>query len=390
MAPPISYHPQTSRQAKKNYLKKRANPCLSESEIRRLNRDVELYERAQSIKRKEERRKSNLKKKDEKIEREREARRKAGLSEIREDYISPRQQRLGAFVGLGKRKRGPGAKENITTTVENPVQLVAAAAVARATATATATAEATRSPLQAKSPNAVVKPHMAAAAAHARKKCDLIDLNGNNVLPLGVRVARKGFLPSISAAIAPTIPNQEPTIYMMGNGTTTQVEHTTELLGLISTQDLQFSDDDDAFSSSSNTILADDDGNHDDQEEEENTNDNGGVQEEQQEDNDFADADFEELAQDLEFSAPPSAVLDLRQVPNPKKELPDVDPHINGWNTDIPKISRQPEKKTINNVNDDSLFDEFAPLSQDLLDLVETTEYDTFEISTQDIRILDP
>lgn len=314
MSPPISHHPQTSRQAKKNYLRKQANPVLSECELRRLKRDVELHERANRIKSKEQRRKANLKKKEEKMEKEREARRKAGLPEVREKYVSPRQQRLGAFVGLGKRTR---EEDN---AAGNQIQPEA------------------RSPLQSKSPNTVLKPHPCGvpSAAQVRSKID--------VGCIDVRVNDTQFAKELLPAVTKIPTMHQPASLNVGKSLTVQVDRTTELLELISTQDLQSSDED-----SSVTLEAEED--------------NGDGQ------SDFSDADFEELAQVLDCGP----VLCLK---------PDLKQNIPPAHLDDNPIRTSKE--------DDTLFDEFAPSSQDLLDLIDTNDFDEFEMSTQDIRNLDP
>lgn len=308
------------------------------------------------------------------MEKEREARKKAGLAEFGEEKISPRQQRLGAFVGLGKQIKmgeGGGQEEGNNTTAEEKEEEETKEEGRRQPA---ATA---RSPLQAKSSNAVVQSCMV-AASDARKE---IDWEGNDCLLLGDRVARKQLLLSVPA-ITPTKPHREPIIRVVEIVTTAQVDYTTELLGLISTQDLQSSDDD--SSSSSNTSLADDK-NHPRDVKKNDDNDEGS----QEDRSDFADADFEELAQDLEFGSPP-AVSELTHVLNQKEKPSQASFTKNEVrNFKMPQI-RDPRGREEDNENDDSLFDKFAPLSQDLLDLVEVNDFDAFELSTQDIRLLDP
>ena len=94
--------PQTLKQAKKAYQKAGAAPRLSAIELRRLDRLVELDERAGRIQAKEKRKKANQKKKTEKMEKEKLARKKEGLSERKEAYIGPSQQRL-PFAGVGNK-----------------------------------------------------------------------------------------------------------------------------------------------------------------------------------------------------------------------------------------------------------------------------------------------
>ena len=97
----VSYKPQTLRQAKKAY---RVAPIAraSDSELRKLKRASELQERAEQIKEKEKRKQLNKKKRAEKEQKEKDAKKKMGRDE-EEEKISPRQVRIGIF--LGKRKR---------------------------------------------------------------------------------------------------------------------------------------------------------------------------------------------------------------------------------------------------------------------------------------------
>lgn len=393
------YHPQTSRQAKKAYLKKQraggtnsAASCLSEIDQRRLNRDVELYERAQRIRAKEERRKTNLRKRQEKVEKEKKARREKGLLgdgrgvENEKIKISPRQKRLGGFVvGLGKQLRrvDGGIQEegndNTTTAEEEEGDEVDEEEEEEERIQTAATAV-VRSPLQAKSSNAVVQSCMV-AASYARRE---IDLGGDDDLPLDNRNIKQRLSPSVSA-ITPTKARQE-SCFIIETITAVEVENTAELLGLISTQDLQSSDDD--CSSTSGAVLGDSKDHH------------GGIVEDKRDenddgasdpnDNDFADADFEELAQDFEFGPSP-LMSDSRQVRDPKEKVSVADAALHNDKRILNMLhipSQTERKKEIE--NDDSLFDKFAPSSQDLLDLDATNEFDIFEISTQDIRILDP
>ena len=97
----ISSRPQTLRQARRAYQKAGATTRLSEGQIRQLERTAELQERADRIREREYRRKANLKKKNEKIEREREARARMGIpSPVNED-VGASQMRLGAFLTVG-------------------------------------------------------------------------------------------------------------------------------------------------------------------------------------------------------------------------------------------------------------------------------------------------
>ncbi|MCJ1236361.1 hypothetical protein MMC14_004342 [Varicellaria rhodocarpa] len=92
---------QTSRQAKKAY-RASSGPKFSDSELRKFERAGELRERAERIREKETRKQLNKKKKAEKEQKEKAAKKRQGICE-EEEKISPRQVRIGVF--LGKRKR---------------------------------------------------------------------------------------------------------------------------------------------------------------------------------------------------------------------------------------------------------------------------------------------
>lgn len=92
------HRPQTLKQAKKAFKKAGALPRFSDAEIRRLNRAAELQERADREKEKERKRKANLKKREERLVKEREARKKAHLPDVKGAHIAPSQLQL-AFPG---------------------------------------------------------------------------------------------------------------------------------------------------------------------------------------------------------------------------------------------------------------------------------------------------
>lgn len=97
----IRPHTQTLRQAKAAYRKSGPGHRFTEVEIRQMNRNAELLERAERIKKKEQNKKTNKIRKEQKLEKEREARRKVGLPEVKEEYIGPSQPRLSGFVHVG-------------------------------------------------------------------------------------------------------------------------------------------------------------------------------------------------------------------------------------------------------------------------------------------------
>ena len=107
----VRHPPQTLKQAKRAYQKAGGAPRISAVEQRRLERAAELRERAEGIRKKDKTRKANAKKKVEKEEKEREKRKRMGVPEpVNEGYISPRQVRMGVY--LGKRKRDGEERED--------------------------------------------------------------------------------------------------------------------------------------------------------------------------------------------------------------------------------------------------------------------------------------
>lgn len=92
------HRPQTLKQAKKAFKKAGALPRFSDAEIRRLNRAAELQERADREKDKERKRKANLKKREERLAKEKEARKKAHLPYVKQGHVAPSQLQL-AFPG---------------------------------------------------------------------------------------------------------------------------------------------------------------------------------------------------------------------------------------------------------------------------------------------------
>lgn len=136
--PPIprTHRPQTLKQAKKAYHRSGATVRLSDSEKAVLERRAVLQERADRIKEREARRKANLKRKEERVQREREARHRMGISTppVNEGIqVGPSQLHLSEFLYAGtKRKAGDevGGEEKKTgqqkgeelRTQESPMQ----------------------------------------------------------------------------------------------------------------------------------------------------------------------------------------------------------------------------------------------------------------------------
>lgn len=98
------HRPQTLKQAKKAFKKAGALPRFSDAEIRRLNRAAELQERADRMKEKDRKRKANLKKREERLAKEREERKKTHPPDVREAHIAASQLQLAFPCGAIKRK----------------------------------------------------------------------------------------------------------------------------------------------------------------------------------------------------------------------------------------------------------------------------------------------
>ncbi|KAL8938204.1 MAG: hypothetical protein Q9211_003317 [Gyalolechia sp. 1 TL-2023] len=114
----ISLRPQTSRQARRAYQKAGGTPRLSEVEQRRLERSAELEERAARIRAHNARSRENKRKRAEKLEKERETRRRMGISEPTKIKISPSQLSLGNFVKYRTNMRGKEAHSSSKTYVK--------------------------------------------------------------------------------------------------------------------------------------------------------------------------------------------------------------------------------------------------------------------------------
>ena len=108
MPPGPSHRPQTLKQAKKAYRKSGATVRLSDSELALIERRAVLQERADRIKEREARRKANLKRKEERNQKEKEVRQRMNLPSPTKGgfHVGPSQLHLGDFMVMGgKRKR---------------------------------------------------------------------------------------------------------------------------------------------------------------------------------------------------------------------------------------------------------------------------------------------
>ncbi|MCJ1272893.1 hypothetical protein MMC21_000682 [Puttea exsequens] len=108
--PLSSNRPQTLRQAKKAYRKSGATVRLSASELAVIERRAVLQERADRIKEREGRRKVNLRRKEERNQKEREERSRMGIPSPEKGIkVGPSQSYLGDFMTVGKRRMGDHA-----------------------------------------------------------------------------------------------------------------------------------------------------------------------------------------------------------------------------------------------------------------------------------------
>ncbi len=112
---PPNHRPQTLKQAKKAYRKSGATVHhLSESELAIIERRIVLQERADRMKEREARRKANIKRKEERNQRERETRARMGIKEpVKEGitHVGPSQLSLGGFLGAGEKRKREGEEE---------------------------------------------------------------------------------------------------------------------------------------------------------------------------------------------------------------------------------------------------------------------------------------
>lgn len=112
---PLTHRPQTLKQAKRAYRKSGGTVLLSESEKAMLERRAVLQERADRIKEREARRKANLKRKEERVQKEREARHRMGIPTPPPKegiQVGPSQLHLSGFMYAGgKRKMGEKEEE---------------------------------------------------------------------------------------------------------------------------------------------------------------------------------------------------------------------------------------------------------------------------------------
>lgn len=134
--------------------------------MRQIERSAELRERAERIKEREDRRKANLKKKNGRIEREREARARMGIpSPVKED-VGASQMRLGAFLAVGV-----GMKTTCEDLQVKPVFKNISDNNGKEDSPATKQrGTPSRSPLQPRSGNGIMKPPPRTTSPEATKR----------------------------------------------------------------------------------------------------------------------------------------------------------------------------------------------------------------------------
>lgn len=126
------HRPQTLKEAKKAFKKAGALPRFSDAEIRRLNRAAELQDRADREKEKERRRKANLKKREERSAKEREARKKAHLPDVKQGHVAPSQLQLafpGAAINRMEERACAALGDNSIQPIQNNLKFKGDAAV---------------------------------------------------------------------------------------------------------------------------------------------------------------------------------------------------------------------------------------------------------------------
>lgn len=337
MAPAInSNRPQTLKQAKKAYRTAGASPRFSEIELRRLARAADLQERAEGLKEREKKKKASRRKKEEKMEKERESRRKAGLPEFREAFVGPSQLKLAFPCARGKRQQDGESSDA-------PGKGLARIEKQGVTESVEAPCRIPQTPLQLqpKSSDLIFKPESPHAVLTG-KPIKIPDHDWLDCVVSDTQIEQELSTPK----------TKSPMIYV-AEPVSTRRDHPSDILACISTQDLASS------TRGSPAISATVVGNRAAPSEASTEDfDSDGV---------YTDEDFQHLTQELK----------LKSAFETKSE---------------PKNDQKGETCTDKAVltEADSLYDEYAPSSQDLIALVRNSEFDEFDISTQDLRDLVP
>lgn len=375
------HRPQTLKQAKKSFKKAGALPRFSDAEIRQLNRAAELQARADREKEKERKRKTNLKKRMERLAKEREARKKAHFPDVKEGHIAPSQLQLafpsGAINRSEERTRAAFGDDSVQPRQINlkPTDNTGVSKL--------------KCPLQQTTPT-VTNNSGSAPFATPENPWDTCVQNWEEFLVSNSQLERELSAPRVKPPL--TICTRDPA------PTCTGFDDPVDMLDLISTQDLESS----TKVPPQITIVAvkesrfKPDSTHGGQEVKTKTQ--------------------EGLNQDL-LSLPAKATL-MKKYSLPDSEANTDDFESDGLLTDEelrdlacnfelgPTVKLQPKACYKNssprakmnpnhmapNVKDveDSFYDENAPLSQELLALASSYDFDDFALSTQELQDLVP
>lgn len=368
------HRPQTLKQAKKAFKKAGALPRFSDAEIRRLNRAAELQERADRAKEKERKRKANLKKREERLAKEREARKKAHLPDVKEAHIAASQLQLafpgGAIKRNEERNRAALGNDSIQPRQNNPKP------------TDDAGVSILKCPLPQITPT-VAMSSKSTPFAMSENAWDTSVEDWDEFLVSNTQLERELSAPRVKAP--PMICTRDPA------PTSTEFEDPIDMLDLISSQDLESL----TKIPSPMTIVAvkesrfKPDSIH------------GGPE--------VTTTVQEGPNQDLvplpaqatlikKYSLPGSEAStddfesdglltdeELRDLTQSFELDPDVKLHISPC-ARIDPTHVAPEIEDV----EDSFYDEHAPLSQELLDLASSYEFDDFALSTQELQDLVP
>lgn len=249
---PLSSRPQTLKQAKRAYRKSGAIVRLSASELAQAERRAALQERADRIREREARRKANLKKREEKIARERETAKRMGRP-IAEDKkstwkIGASQLSLGGFLGGVQKRSNNILVDEDQEDVKAKAQLELDAVDKPLTCTSPPSQNLVRSnmqdlgglPLKEVSPN-VSAIRMPPPSKPQPKSTSLADEAFDDCFPSNSQIERElsphaNPAPIPSAATLQARPSQPTKTALICNS-----ENADDLLACISTQDLDFS-----------------------------------------------------------------------------------------------------------------------------------------------------
>ncbi|MCJ1449674.1 hypothetical protein MMC28_000002 [Mycoblastus sanguinarius] len=237
----VSHRPQTIKQAKKAYRKSGATVRLSESELAQIKRRAELQERADRIRERESKRKANLKRKEDRTHREREARYRMGASSPRKDgiHVGPSQLPMGNFLAVGSK----GKKEEKPLEVEEaePFKLEDLKSL-EAQVTAMGPPP-TRNPLQPKSVNSAIQQKLSMPASQLKSQ-SLLDESLEDFFVSNTQIERElspsSVNPSPVSESTTRLPTSPPPPFSNATDEIATSDNATDMLAQISTQDLDF------------------------------------------------------------------------------------------------------------------------------------------------------